>query len=1131
MVVQTSTASCSNLNGFAYGFTLGKKLDLLGSVGGSGFSAMVYSNYAYVGEGRKVLVLDVSSSSPTKVGQITLPGQVMGMAQLGNYGYVANSEAGVQVLDLSNPTTPKICGYYASTNASLSQSIKIFGGRAYIADEVSGLEILDLGNPTVPALISATNCGGWEDDVIIRTSANGTLAYLTTQDRLCVLDVSQPASPVLLGQTSMGSGGVGSIVISGNYVLGTSLYDGGTIHMVDVSTPSSPEDSVANTGDNGTGGIYRAGSRERMILYAESSVDSIGFKVFSISGSSLSKVGQALHVYSDGFYNRMLVSGTRAYITGGSSGLKLMDVSNPSNPVLLSAYTDSGAYGSDLSMAVTGNLACTANNDFKLFDVTQPQQPTLLGQLNSVGATAVVAQNGYAFFIGNGNVVNVVRLSGAGAPQVVTTISTSIVFSSCLAINGNVLFVGGMNGSSQPRLAAFDISNPAAPVLLSTKDYPALSGFGRTISVAGNQLLLGIASTPKTLSVLDISNINAPVELSSLTNVAWYVMQMSSDGHYAYILDGTLPAILHAYDISHPSTPVLVTNCPLDSTFGWSVAVRGTELFAVTGSELYVFDISNPAAPSLARSYVMSEMNKVAVPSDSVSQANNVFVADTDGGLVVLSEEDIQAPDVYITNPWSLPTWTNSTSTISLGGGSDDNMGVTKIVWSNNRGGSGVVPPPLDNWYVSGIQLLPGTNMLSVTAFDGAGNMGTDTLTVLYAATQNQPQSITFPAIPDHTFGDSPFPLVAAASSGLQVKFNVVSGPATLSDSLLTLTGAGAVTVQASQPGNNSFNPAMPVNMSFNVARANQSINFAPIPNHSAGDPPFALVGMASSGLPVYINIISGPAISSSNVVTLLGGGSASVIAWQPGNSNYNAAATVQQSFSVSKIPQTIAFGALSQQTFGDAPFPLTATTDSGLLVNFSVSGPAVLSGNILSLTGWGTVTVTASQSGNNTYAAASNVVQSFIVAPPNNTLIGMGFLTNGGFQLAFYGTVGSNYTLQASTSLTNWTTLLNFTCTNASTFVVDTAAKNFSKRFYRVAQGTLLGPIMLGFGSTHPWSTNGFNLTLQGPVGSNYIIQVSTNLVNWQPVTNFTITNSPFSFQDATATNYNRRFYRAMMQ
>ena len=357
-----------------------------------------------------------------------------------------------------------------------------------------------------------------------------------------------------------------------------------------------------------------------------------------------------------------------------------------------------------------------------------------------------------------------------------------------------------------------------------------------------------------------------------------------------------------------------------------------------------MFDISNPVVPTLVKGYSVSYIfGGICAPSDSVGQARNVYLADSDGGIVVLREDDIQEPNIYITNPTFSPVYTNATSTQSLGGSSDDDNGVTAITWSNNRGGSGQVSPPLDSWYASGIKLYPGTNILTVTAFDAAGNSGSDTLTVIYP-TANQNQTITFPAVADHTFGDAPISLVAAASSGLPVTFSVISGPAALSSSnVLTLTGAGAVTVEANQPGNDSFNPATPVDMNFNVTRADQSIAFTPIPNHSADDPPFALTGTMSSGLPVYFNVISGPATTSSNMVTLLGSGMITVVAWQPGNSNYNAAATVQQSFNVSQIPQTITFGALSSQKVGDAPFPLNATASSGLPVSFSLSGPATL--------------------------------------------------------------------------------------------------------------------------------------------------------------------------------------------
>ncbi|MBA3938508.1 MAG: MBG-2 domain-containing protein, partial [Planctomycetes bacterium] len=81
-------------------------------------------------------------------------------------------------------------------------------------------------------------------------------------------------------------------------------------------------------------------------------------------------------------------------------------------------------------------------------------------------------------------------------------------------------------------------------------------------------------------------------------------------------------------------------------------------------------------------------------------------------------------------------------------------------------------------------------------------------------------QIIAFPVIADHRYGDAPLSLAATASSGLPVVFAVVSGPASLSGATLTLTGAGSVTVRASQPGSASVQAAADVTRSFAVAKA-----------------------------------------------------------------------------------------------------------------------------------------------------------------------------------------------------------------------------------------------------------------------------------------------------------------------
>ena len=78
-------------------------------------------------------------------------------------------------------------------------------------------------------------------------------------------------------------------------------------------------------------------------------------------------------------------------------------------------------------------------------------------------------------------------------------------------------------------------------------------------------------------------------------------------------------------------------------------------------------------------------------------------------------------------------------------------------------------------------------------------------------------QTITFGALTNKAYGDPPFTVSATASSGLPVSFSILSGPATILGNTITLSGAGTVTVRASQPGDATYDAAAPVDQSFTV--------------------------------------------------------------------------------------------------------------------------------------------------------------------------------------------------------------------------------------------------------------------------------------------------------------------------
>jgi hypothetical protein len=169
-------------------------------------------------------------------------------------------------------------------------------------------------------------------------------------------------------------------------------------------------------------------------------------------------------------------------------------------------------------------------------------------------------------------------------------------------------------------------------------------------------------------------------------------------------------------------------------------------------------------------------------------------------------------------------------------------------------------------------------------------------------------QTIAFAPLVTRTYESPDFSISATASSGLPVFFTA-SGNCSVNSAIVHLTGAGSCTITASQPGDASYNPAPDVAQSFAIAKAGQTISFAPLAKKTYGAPDFRVSATASSGLPVSFSG-SGKCAVSGTTVHLTGAGSCIVTALQPGDSNYAAAPNVSRAFSIAaascRVPKVV---------------------------------------------------------------------------------------------------------------------------------------------------------------------------------------------------------------------------------
>jgi hypothetical protein len=176
----------------------------------------------------------LAQDCPEPVGFYDTPGEAIGVAVAGSYAYVADEDAGLRVVNVSNPAVPFEVGFYDTPGEAIG--VAVAGAYAYVADGLAGLRVVNVSNPAVPFEVGSYNTPVYAVGVAVA----GSYAYVADGDAgLRVVNVSNPAAPFEVGFYYTPGFAYG-VAVAGSYAYVAHGDDGHGLRVVDVSNPAAP---------------------------------------------------------------------------------------------------------------------------------------------------------------------------------------------------------------------------------------------------------------------------------------------------------------------------------------------------------------------------------------------------------------------------------------------------------------------------------------------------------------------------------------------------------------------------------------------------------------------------------------------------------------------------------------------------------------------------------------------------------------------------------------------------------------------------------------------------------------------------------------------------------------------------
>ena len=589
--------------------------------GGPCYCVAVKGNYAYIGNGLTLQVLDVSNTgNPKVVGELLTNTLIRKVVVSGNYAYTISP---FQIIDISNPTNPVLVSTVQPTAEYPypPTAIIVQGNYAYVGDFYGFVVIIDVSDPSNPQEVGRMLAAG---EIVQSIVIKDTILYATTYDSpgMDVFSISNPYAPYHIKLAGAGSSPGSSMAINNHYLyLGTPS----TFLIFDISDLSSPRyiNGIA------VGSDVCSISVTDTIAYIIQ--DTIGLTQIDISDTNniriLSIINNPFAFPYDDPYGG-LVGGTisypYAYIASGT-GLWIVNIEKPDS--IRSVYFfPTGWYVNKIVVDSSDHaFLAELHGGLKILDFSDPSSPKLIAHyLPDEQVIDVAVDNNFAYLLCDSD-LQVLDVTDLASPKLFGKVPFNDTITTTILGNFDFLYLYGSTiyaARKSQKLFAIDIGNPNDPQIRNTyglRDIP--------VGISRSNNYIYVADSDTGIQIFNTSNPNYLVEDGFLRIVPLRGLAIEKNKLFVIGWEGTElgKGAFAKYDIINPLSPTLKYMLNVPGGIMTFVDIKTEDHFAYLAynNTLLVVSITNPDSGQIIYSgnvvnFSIGSFNSVAVSNGVV---------------------------------------------------------------------------------------------------------------------------------------------------------------------------------------------------------------------------------------------------------------------------------------------------------------------------------------------------------------------------------------------------------------------------------------------------------------------------------------------------------------------------------